>query len=173
MFTDPAYLLKFNYLLPSQFVRFNPKAELGCPFDPRLPIGFVTKALLTPQVARLKACMLHTHNGSDPLYAKLVYKGRPLQGTWATAPYLHNGSVPTLYALLQAPGDRPKTFCVGSRKFDPKQVGFAYRAGAPCPSGTYAFDVRGFGNSNSGQDYGAAKLTDHQRYALIEFMKTL
>ncbi|HEX8155125.1 MAG TPA: di-heme-cytochrome C peroxidase, partial [Thermoanaerobaculia bacterium] len=52
------------------------------------------------------------------------YKARPLDGIWATAPYLHNGSVPTLRDLLLPPAQRPKTFYVGSREFDPVNVGF-------------------------------------------------
>ena len=48
-----------------------------------------------------------------------AYKPRPLAGMWATAPFLHNGSVPTIYDLLSPVADRPKTFRVGSREFDP------------------------------------------------------
>jgi mono/diheme cytochrome c family protein len=47
------------------------------------------------------------------------YKSRPLDGVWATAPFLHNGSVPTLYDLLLPADRRPKTFRVGTRQFDP------------------------------------------------------
>src|SRR5260370_17068936 len=54
----------------------------------------------------------------------LAYKGRPLTGIWATPPYLHNGSVPTLYDLLLPPEDRPKSFYLGSREFDPAKVGY-------------------------------------------------
>ena len=50
-------------------------------------------------------------------------KGRALNGIWATAPYLHNGSVPTLYDLLLPAADRPKKFRVGSRELDVKKVG--------------------------------------------------
>jgi len=52
------------------------------------------------------------------------YKARPLNGIWATAPYLHNGSVPNLYQLLLPARDRVKRFYVGSRVFDPVKVGF-------------------------------------------------
>src|SRR5207253_668099 len=45
-----------------------------------------------------------------------AYKPRPLAGVWATAPFLHNGSVPTVYDLLSPVADRPKTFRVGSRE---------------------------------------------------------
>ena len=52
------------------------------------------------------------------------YKGRPLNGIWATAPYLHNGSVPNLDALLQPAAKRPTSFSIGVRTFDPVHVGF-------------------------------------------------
>jgi hypothetical protein len=125
----------------------------------------------------------------DPL---LSYKARPLNGIWATAPYLHNGSVPTLYDLLLpsslrnvaeagAPAElspeprRPERFFVGSREFDPNKVGLNSTAG----TGAFEFRVRDdrgapiLGNYNSGHDYGNAALDDSQRMMLIEYMKTL
>jgi cytochrome c peroxidase len=51
------------------------------------------------------------------------YKARPLSGIWASAPYLHNGSVPSLAELLKAPGERVASFHVGSHEFDPAVVG--------------------------------------------------
>jgi hypothetical protein len=45
-------------------------------------------------------------------------------GNNATAPYLHNGSVPTLYDLLLPPSDRPTSFYAGTREFDPVKIGF-------------------------------------------------
>ena len=53
------------------------------------------------------------------------YAARPLYGIWAAAPYLHNGSVPTLYDLLLPPEQRPKTFALGGREYDPVKLGFA------------------------------------------------
>jgi hypothetical protein len=52
------------------------------------------------------------------------YAARPLHGVWAAAPYLHNGSVPTLADLLKPPAERPKTFPLGHRDYDPAKVGF-------------------------------------------------
>jgi hypothetical protein len=52
-----------------------------------------------------------------------AYKARPLVGIWASPPYLHNGSVPTLYDLLSP--IRPATFTVGSREYDPVKVGYS------------------------------------------------
>ncbi|MCG8462056.1 MAG: cytochrome c, partial [Holophagales bacterium] len=96
------------------------------------------------------------------------YKARPLDGIWATAPYLHNGSVPTLYHLLLPPAERPSIFFVGSRQFDPRQVGFESIESA----GAYRFDTSIDGNRNIGHDYGTT-LEDEQRWELVEFLKTL
>ena len=51
------------------------------------------------------------------------YKARPLNGVWATAPFLHNGSIATLYDLLSPAKDRPKIVELGNSEFDPKKVG--------------------------------------------------
>lgn len=101
--------------------------------------------------------------------AHLGYKGRPLNGVWATAPYLHNGSVRTLYQLLLPPAQRETTFAVGNREFDPKDVGYTNSTAGPHS----VFTTAGKGNANTGHDYGNDKLSDADRYALIEFMKTL
>jgi hypothetical protein len=104
----------------------------------------------------------------------LGYKARPLNGVWATAPFLHNGSIPTLYDLLLPPSQRPTSFWVGSREFDPVKVG--YRS-TPGPDSLFQFkttDTSGRpirGNSNAGHDYGNEAFTDHDRYALIEYLK--
>ncbi len=97
-----------------------------------------------------------------------VYSARPLGGVWATAPYLHNGSVPSLYALL-LPGDkRPAEFYVGNREYDTKNLGYVTTAGAVA----FRFDTTGNGNSNRGHEYGTG-LNDDERYALLEYLKTL
>ncbi len=98
-----------------------------------------------------------------------TYKGRPLNGIWATAPYLHNGSVPTLDDLLKSSEDRPKTFTLGSWEYDPVKVGHAPFSGADA----FTFDTRLPGNSNAGHDYGEEGFTDNERKALVEFLKTL
>ena len=120
-------------------------------------------APLTAKQRRLAYCLA---NAGEPLMA---YKARPLDGIWATAPYLHNGSVPTLYALLQAPADRPRTFSVGTRVFDPKNVGYATLPQAP--GNSFAFDTSLPGNSNKGHDYGVGALTETERLELLEYLK--
>ncbi len=101
-----------------------------------------------------------------------VYKARPLNGIWATAPYLHNGSVPNLYELLLPQEQRSKTFFLGSREFDAKKVGFVSTDQTP---GTQAFkfDTTLKGNSNHGHTYGANELSEQERLALLEYLKTL
>ncbi|HEV2748561.1 MAG TPA: di-heme-cytochrome C peroxidase [Allosphingosinicella sp.] len=113
---------------------------------------------------RLDQC----YQAKSPLFA---YKGRQLDGIWATAPYLHNGSVPTLYDLLRAPADRPARFNLGTREYDPVRVGYVTRADAP--GNGFTFEAAGPGNSNEGHDYNVGNLTEEERAALIEYMKTL
>lgn len=95
-----------------------------------------------------------------------IYKGRPLNGIWATAPYLHNGSVPNLDELLKKPEKRVTKFFVGSREFVPENVGFRIDAG------TFQFDTAQPGNSNGGHDYDI-EFSPDQRSQLIEYMKSL
>jgi hypothetical protein len=101
------------------------------------------------------------------------YKARPLNGIWATAPYLHNGSVPNLDALLRPASARPKSFSIGSRRFDAVRVGFDTDA-----PGFPKFQVNDsdgnsiVGNSNAGHEWGA-QLNDSARQQLIEYLKTL
>lgn len=95
------------------------------------------------------------------------YKARPLNGIWATAPYLHNGSVPTLDDLLKKPEERPETFKLGSWDIDPIKVGMAQNSAS-----AFTFDTRLYGNSNKGHTYGT-NLSPYNRKALIEYLKTL
>ena len=89
-----------------------------------------------------------------------------LRDVWATAPYLHNGSVPNLWALLQPVAQRPARFFVGSREFDPVRVGQASDQG---PS---LLDTSLPGNSNVGHLAGTT-LPEADKRALLEFLKTL
>ncbi|RZI38065.1 cytochrome C, partial [Herbaspirillum sp. HC18] len=71
------------------------------------------------------------------------YRARPLNGIWATAPYLHNGSVPSLYWLLKPQNERPQKFCMGRRDYDPETVGFAVAANERCKTGETEFSATG------------------------------
>ena len=132
----------------------------------------------------------------NPLSPVQGYKARSLNGIWATAPYLHNGSVPSLYELLlpkKSPSDpkvdesgnkieyRSDQFLVGSREYDPVKVGF--RSTGYGDAG-FLFDTRLPGNSNTGHEYAAGRttqpngsvlkaLTKDQRMKLLEYLKSL
>lgn len=122
-------------------------------------------------------------------YASLAsYKARSLNGIWATAPYLHNGSVPTLYDLLlpkKRKGDskngdyRPDQFVVGSREFDAKFIGIKYKG-----FDGSKFTTEKVGDKNTGHEYAAGRtaqnngetlspLSETQRWELLEYLKTL
>lgn len=104
-----------------------------------------------------------------PSVAQLTtYKARPLNGVAFTAPFLHNGSVPSIYELLLPASERPSSFHVGSLKFDPVKLGYSTQREAH----TVPFDTTQLGNSNAGHEYGTG-LTHEERMAIIEYLKTL
>jgi hypothetical protein len=103
-----------------------------------------------------------------PEVTGLAYKAGPLNGIWATGPFLHNGSVPTIWHLLLPPAERPVTFQVGSRVIDEANLGFLWQPGM----GRFTFDTREPGNGNFGHTYGT-QWSDEQRRQLIAFLKTL
>lgn len=126
--------------------------------------------------ASWKVRTICTDDKGKPLRAELcpVYPAKPLVGIWATAPYLHNGSVPTITDLLKPQHNRPTEFWVGQREYDPVNLGYverppqmnqnvrkfqAVKDGKPVP-----------GNSNAGHEYGY-NLADDDKKALIAFLK--
>ena len=78
------------------------------------------------------------------------YKPRPLAGIWAVGPFLHNGSVPTIYQLLSPADSRDKKFWVGTRDFDPVNLGLSTR---PLSKGGFLLDTSVTGNSNIGHEF--------------------
>ena len=99
------------------------------------------------------------------------YVARPLLGVWLLAPYLHNGSVPTLRALLAPPDQRPKVFYRGVDLVDLRDVGFS-ATGPDAEAEGFRFDTSLRGNGNGGHLYGT-DLSETDKTALIEFLKTL
>lgn len=106
-----------------------------------------------------------------------VYKAAPRDGVWATAPFMHNGSVPNLYEMLIPASQRTKKFYVG-RDFDPVKVGVDTSG----KSGRFLLDTSLIGNSNKGHSFEngprgngviGSLLTDDQRWALIEYLKSI
>ncbi len=106
------------------------------------------------------------------------YVAPALDGIWASAPYFHNGSVPTLWHLLN-PSKRPNVWRPASEEFDDEKVGLTTKVEQKVPfteldaaiRRSY-FDTSRFGKSNSGHDY-PAELTETQRRAVLEYLKTL
>lgn len=99
------------------------------------------------------------------------YVAVALDGLWLRAPYLHNGSVPSLQDLLQQPEARPQTFYRGYDVYDPVKVGFISE-GAAAERFGFKYDTTAPGNSNQGHPYGT-DLAPSDREALIEYLKTL
>jgi mono/diheme cytochrome c family protein len=106
-----------------------------------------------------------------------AYPARPLAGIWATAPFLHNGSVPNLWELLSPVEERSKAFYRGNLEFDPVRVGFETRE----LEGGFKFDTSARGNSNAGHELNdgtgkgviGRKLTEDERWQIIEYLKVL
>ncbi|HEU0301745.1 MAG TPA: cytochrome c [Longimicrobium sp.] len=106
------------------------------------------------------------------------YANLPLDGVWLRAPYLHNGSVPTLYDLLKPAAERPRAFYRGNDVYDQRDAGFVHTVaeqggrrfflhrthrddGEPLPA-----------NSNQGHEYGTG-LSEAEKRQLVEYLKTL
>ena len=111
--------------------------------------------------------------------APVGYPARPLDGYWATGPFLHNGSVRTIYELLSPASERAKTFWIGTREFDPVYLGFRNDE----IEGAFLFDTSLKGNSNSGHEFREAPpntsgvigpyLSPEDRLAVIEYLKVM
>jgi hypothetical protein len=103
------------------------------------------------------------------------YANMPLDGVWLRAPYLHNGSVPTLRDLLEPSDKRPKDFYRGNDLYDPKNVGFVSTESKDADGKMYfLYDTRIPGNGNKGHEgrrYGT-ELPRQQKEALLEYLKT-
>ena len=98
------------------------------------------------------------------------YSSMPLDGVWLRAPYLHNGSVPTLRDLLAPPEERPTVFYRGYNVYDYDNLGFV-SSGAAAEVAGFRFDTTQRGNGNQGHVYGT-ELDERQVEALLEYLKT-
>ena len=139
----------------------------------------------------------YTGDRPNCLQAGAGYRARPLNGVWATGPYLHNGSVPTLMDLLSPVKDRPKLVQLGGTQFDPVNVGVSQnpklnmKAGVTyARNGLFILDTSLSGNHNTGHEFSSAynpkkkydeqaqgvigpELSVDERKAIIEYLKTL
>lgn len=114
------------------------------------------------------------------------YATQPLDGIWARAPYLHNGSVPTMWDLLTPAEKRPKAFTRGGDVYDQKNMGFVseelqgslesgytHLNGTPYTGTDFVLDTKLIGNASQGHTgpaYGT-ELSDQEKRALIEYFK--
>ena len=104
------------------------------------------------------------------------YRANPLDGMWATAPFLHNGSVPTIADLLKPASERPRKFWLGHRRYDMQDLGLVSISESQGPradlQADFLFDTSLPGNSNGGHEYGV-RLPPEDKRALLEFLKGL
>jgi hypothetical protein len=105
-----------------------------------------------------------------------IYRAKTLKGIWATAPYLHNGSVPSIFDLLHPADQRPKTFKLGTKEYDPVKLGYVVdgpRFLTPPGMQPFTYDTKPLGNWNTGHEWWFyPDLDDEMRYDVIEFLKT-
>jgi mono/diheme cytochrome c family protein len=121
-------------------------------------------------------------NGGYPTVATAGYQAPPLDGVWATAPYFHNGSAPTVYDVLNSKA-RPRIFTRSYRTdkevYDPIKLGWkvqvldrALDPRLPAIERRKVYDTTRPGRGNGGHPFGD-KLSDEERRAVIEYVKTL
>jgi hypothetical protein len=105
----------------------------------------------------------HMHNG---------YMAPPLANVWSTAPYMHNGSVPTLWSMMN-PELRPAKFYVGGHALDFTDVGISYPKGYQPWSKPVLYDTSVLGQSNKGHEGPFKNLSQSDKRSLIEYLKVL
>jgi len=122
-----------------------------------------------PETESLKDAFTAPAVTDKPSYA---YESRVLEGIWAAAPYLHNGSVPTLTELLKPAAERVSSFKVGPA-YDIVNIGIAAeQTKFDYTLQTTDCSARNLGNSWCGHEYGT-NLSPDEKKALLEYLKTL
>ena len=99
------------------------------------------------------------------------YANHPLDAIWLRAPYLHNGSVPTMRDLLDAPESRPQAFYRGYDVYDQVKLGFVSDVAEADGQAFSRYDTSVPGNANTGHVYGTT-LSDDDKRAVVEYLKT-
>ncbi|MFN3161413.1 MAG: cytochrome c [Rubinisphaera brasiliensis] len=150
---------------------------------PRVPLEDVgtdpvrLRALTPAHRQNYASSWLGHHGDHETIVEPDGYLPPPLDGIWATAPYLHNGSVPTLWHLLN-PDDRPTMWRRVGKEFDQKDVGFVVETPETVPEDLPIseqrryFQTSKFGKSAAGH-YFFKGLSVDERRALLEYLKTL
>ncbi|MBV9998886.1 MAG: hypothetical protein JO015_07200 [Verrucomicrobia bacterium] len=183
--TDPMQFEDFQpYVLTAQLAPYLPPPFQGRPVVPtKVFEPFVSRSLLETALKKLsltpeEEVKLHGYREYPlPHPPERSYKAAPRDGIWAEPPYMHNGSVPNLYEMLVPAAQRTKKFYVG-RDFDPAKVGVDTTGN----SGKFLMDTTLEGNSNAGHSFEEGPrgngvigplLTDEQRWALVEYLKSI
>lgn len=187
--TDPLYTKTFT----SRWVSISPiKSRLGLENDVFPAAGFLGNVVpaVTGEVIKsgmaagqeaptlrmrpighadcLKAGVTEAPCGYSPPHLGGALKAGPLIGLWTTGPYLHNGSIRTVFEVISPQSERSETFWLGDRTIDAKHLGFENRE----TEGAFLFDTRVPGNGKGGHDFWAERpLTREDRLAIVEYLK--
>lgn len=135
------------------------------------------KALSADYRERFQHSWLANYNTTDPVWLPDGYMAPPLDGIWASAPYLHNGSVPTLWHLMH-PDDRPKVWKRTPNGYDQQRLGLEITTHESVPDDLKAaqrrqyFDTTRVGKSAAGHRFPDA-LGEEDKQAVLEYLKTL
>jgi len=166
-------ILEGQYKLFFFFSRFG-KAAKGAELLRNLIIGSVlgggVEKTAGPRAAAQKELETRARQVTELLQkSQLKYKARPLMGIWATAPYLHNGSVPNLRELLKPANERVPTFHVGNSEVDFVNIGLSTD---PSPRSVLLNTAipGNFKSGHTGPEYGT-ELTPSEKDALLEYLK--
>ncbi len=193
------YVKLASYIMPLQDIntdslrtsnasaaRFNPSKLLGVASSPQIDLSHGLD-LVTEGAKQYFFDQQHLTfkqesniNGNRPAitnFQSLRYKTRTLEGVWATAPYLHNGSVPNIYELLSPVELRSKQFWVGLSDYDPHLMG----VGPKQNDLGFLMDTTLAGNSNTGHEFKngggpgviGRLLSDNEKMAIIEYLKAM
>jgi mono/diheme cytochrome c family protein len=185
MGTDPGQFENLRkYVITGPLAKHLPPPYTGATFvETGILYNFVqdqvvAKALAPIKMSEEEKVALHGYRELPlPPAPRGVYKAAPRDGVWATPPFLHNGSVPNLYEMLIPAKERTKKFYIG-REFDPVKVGLDTNASA----GAFLLDTSLPGNSNAGHSFENGPrgngvvgplLTEPQRWALVEYLKSI
>jgi mono/diheme cytochrome c family protein len=186
--TDGIYFETNPFSITGELSNFLPPEFKGKPILPTLAFfAAVSRPALDTAIGKLnltEAQKLDLHGYRVPgggfsttLPPNQVFKAAPRDGVWATAPFLHNGSVPNLYEMLIPAAERTKKFYLGG-DFDPVRVGLDTKA----TSGTFLMDTTLAGNSNAGHSFENGPrgngvigplLTEDDRWAIVEYLKSI
>jgi hypothetical protein len=180
----PKYPLVINPELVAQGQTLFQQSCASCHAFGSEKVGTVTPiAEIQTDPARLDSYTYELNSNQNTLFAGTPdrfthfrktngYANHPLDGLWLRAPYLHNGSVPTVRDLLEPADRRPTTFYRGNDVLDPQKLGFVSNLAADHGHKYFLYDTKLAGNHNTGHNYGT-DLPSGDKDAIVEYLKTL